>query len=257
MSRLEQDDLVQNPAKGTIQWKSDRFVIYNKETKENEEILNPFRFVVLEKDYISYTGFSEPLNNGFWSNEVKNNEDLVTIKCGSKVIAEFKKEDWNPKDPKKAKTKDLPELDGCHYTQVLYIATKLENDTKEEIYRLLILKSPLTGGIQRDKDKKELPGQEKDGWIRFVTFLGGGRSGVYKYQFTVADIKQKGNKAIRFNIPVFTAELLEGDSTEYNNMAKEVEEWFKYYSSKGGTEKDSVTTSSEKEEYAEDLPWNN
>lgn len=258
MSRLKQEDLVPNPAKGTIQWKSNEFVIYNKETKENEVVSKPFRFVVLEKDYVSYSGFSEPLNNGFWSNEVKNATDLVTIKCGSKVVAEFKKEDWSPKDPKKAKVKDLPELDGCHYTQVLYIAAKLENDTKEEIYRLLILKSPLTGGIQRDKEKKELPGQEKDGWIRFLNSLGGGRDGVYKYMFIIEKNKQKGNKAIKFEIPVFDAEVLEGDCPQYNEMAGQVEEWFKYYNSKPVAE--STTVAEPKEELVEvevneDLPW--
>ena len=257
MSRLNQEDSMKNPAKGTIQWKSNEFVIYNKETKENEVVSKPFRFVVLEKDYVSYSGFSKPLNNGFWSNEVKNADDLVTVSCGSKTIAEFKKQDWSPKDSKKAKVKDLPELDGCHYTQVLYIATKLENDDKEEIYRLLILKSPLTGGIQVDKDKKELPGQEKDGWIRFLNSLGGGRDGAYKYMFIIDKNKQKG-KAIKFEIPVYEAEMLEGDCPQYNEMAKEVESWFKFYNNKSAVK--SVPKEELVEAYMEEndgttMPW--
>ena len=45
------------------------------------------------------------------------------------------------------------------------------------------------------------------------------------------ELKVKKNKAISFVIPVYTATSLE-DGSEYNEMAKEVEEWFKYYNSK-------------------------
>jgi hypothetical protein len=133
----------------------------------------------------------------------------------------------------------------------------LEEDTKPQIYRIMLMKSPLSGGILKDKDGKELPGQEKDGWIRFLNTCVGGRNAVYQNRFSVSDSKVKKNKAISFVIPVYTATLLE-DGSEYNEMAKEVEEWFKYYNSKPTEQPVLATVEAEeetKEEYADDVPF--
>lgn len=235
MSRLKPDDHRDNPAKGFIQFKSEKgFFIYDKDKKEDIVIEYPFRFVVLEKDYNSYTGFSEERGKGFWSNEVKNSTDLVELKCGNETVAEFQKQDWNPKDKTKEAVKDRPELSGCNYTQILYIACKLEGDDKEEIYRLGLMKSALSGGILTDKKtKEELPGQEKDGWIRFLSSLKD-RNAAYKYSFTVNRTKSKQNGAVKFNIPVFEATLMETEEgASYNEMAQITDDWFKWYNSKG------------------------
>ena len=259
MSRLTQDELRENPAKRTLQWNSEheKMFYYNKDTKEKVYIDLPLDFVVLEKDYVSFNGFSDKKQKGFWSNEVKNSTDIVTVKCGNEIVATFKKENWNPKDKSKLAYRDKPELDGCNYTQILYVSAKLEEDTKPQIYRIMLMKSPLSGGILKDKEGKELPGQEKDGWIRFISSCAGGRNAVYQNKFSVSDSKVKKNKAISFVIPVYTATPLE-DGSEYNEMAKEVEEWFKYYNSKPTEQPVLATVEAEeetKEEYADDVPF--
>lgn len=258
MGRLSQDELKENVAKKTLQWSSqeEKFKYYNKDTKENEFVDLPFNFVVLEKDYVSFNGFSDEKQKGFWSNEVKNATDVVTVRCGNEIIATFKKEDWNPKDKTKPAVKDRPELKGCNYTQILYIACKLEDDTKQTIYRLMLMKSPFSGGITIDKKTgKEHPGQEKDGWIRFLNTIPGGRNAAYTNSFTVKDCKIKKNGAVSYVIPVFSSTPLE-DGAEYDEMAKEVEEWFKYYNAKSKEDLHTTETSDTTEpEYAEQLPW--
>lgn len=261
MSRLTQDELKENVAKKTLQWSSqeEKFKWYNKDTKENVFVELPFDFVVLEKDYVSFNGFNDEKQRGFWSNEVKNPTDIVTVKCGNEIVATFKKEDWNPKDKSKLAYKDKPELKGCAYTQILYIAAKLEDDTTTQIYRLMLMKSAFSGGVTIDKKTgKEHAGQEKDGWIRFLNTCVGGRNAVYQNRFSVVDSKVKKNGAVSYTIPVFSAELLE-DGSEYNEMAKEVEEWFKYYSQKNETviepELTLIETEVEENEIKEELPF--
>lgn len=254
MSRLSQEDLKENPAKRTLQWSSqeEKFKYYNKDTKENVFVDLPISFVVLEKDYVSFSGFSDERQNGFWSNEVKNPTDKVIVRCKNEIVSTFLKQEWNQKDKTKTSFKDLPELKGCNYTQVLYVAMKLEDDTTPQIYRLLLSKSSFSGGVTIDKKTgKEHSGQEKDGWIRFLNSCVGGRNAVYQNVFSVVDSKVKKNGAVSYTIPVFSAEPLESGS-EYDAMAKEVEEWFKYYNAKPKEETpvlEEATT-----EYNEDLP---
>lgn len=260
MSRVNQEDLKENVAKGTIQWDSNtsKFKMYNRTTKENIFLDMPFRFVVLEKDYVSFNGFNEEAYKGFWSNEVKNATDLVTVKLGNEIVAEFQKQDWNPKDKTKVGYKDKPELKGCKYTQILYIATKLEGDTKEEIYRLMLNGSSFSGGITTDKKTgKEHEGQEKDGWIRFLASLSGGKNAVYQYMFIIEKAKSKKNGAVNYTMPIFEAELLEGDCPQYNEMAEQVEEWFKYYLAQPTTKTVTEPTEEPVTAEAEDTrdPW--
>ena len=146
MSRKEKLTTQENPAVRTLTWKSDKatMVYYDKELKENVEINLPFKFAVLEKDYVSFNGYSESLNEGIWSNEVKNKEDVVTVKAGKNILKQFKKEEW--KD-----VKDDPDLKGCNYTQISYIAAQLDGDDEEKIYRIMLNKASFGGGITTDK----------------------------------------------------------------------------------------------------------
>lgn len=238
MSRTTEINELYNPAKGTIQWKSESssFCMYDKNTKTNVELKKPFKFVVLEKDYVSFNGFNEEAYKGFWSNEVKNADDLVSVRLGNDVVKTFKKSEWKGTKTE-AGMKDDPALKGCKYTQVLYIATKLEDDDKPEIYRLLLSGGAFTGGVSINKKTgKEDEGQEQDGWIRFAGSLTGGRNGVYNYEFSVSKSKSKKNGAVTYTIPVYEAEFLEeGDKEIYNKMACTVDEWFEYYNSQNNT----------------------
>ena len=54
---------------------------------------------------------------------------------------------------------------------------------------------------------------------------------------------------------MFSSTPLE-DGAEYDEMAKEVEEWFKYYNAKSKEDLHTTETSDTTEpEYAEQLPW--
>lgn len=239
MSRTTEINEMYNPAKGTIQWKSESssFAMYDKNTKSNIEIKKPFKFVVLEKDYVSFNGFNEEAYKGFWSNEVKNPDDLVSVRLGNDVIKTFKKSEWKGTKTE-AGVKDDPALKGCKYTQVLYIATKLEDDDDMSIYRLLLSGGAFTGGVSVDKKTgKEHEGQELDGWIRFVGSLNGGRNAAYNYEFSISKSKSKKNGAVTYTIPVFEANPLEeGDKEDFNKMACTVDEWFSYYNSQNNTD---------------------
>lgn len=242
MSRTTKIEEQSNPAKATIQWSSVEscYTWYDKTKKENVKIEKPFSFVVLEQDYCSFNGFNEDAGKGFWSNEVKEANDLVTVKLGMNDLISFKKSEWKGTKEKPG-FKDEPKLKGCKYTQILYVAAKLEDDTEEQIYRIMITGAALSGGITVDKKTgKPHPDQETDGWFNFLKSLGS-KKAVYNNIFIIDDFKSKKNGAVNYTLPVYTVEPLD-ESTEdkYNEMAEVVNEWFVYYNGKKETTTSSV-----------------
>lgn len=230
MSRKEKLTTQENPAVRTLTWKSDKatMVYYDKELKENVEINLPFKFAVLEKDYVSFNGYSESLNEGIWSNEVKNKEDVVTVKAGKNILKQFKKEEW--KD-----VKDDPDLKGCNYTQILYIAAQLDGDDEEKIYRIMLNKASFGGGITTDKKTgKEHEGQENDGWIRFINKLSKGKpNAIYDNYILITGSKTKKNGAVTYTLAEFDSEPIpESQIEKYDEMTSVVEEYFEYYNNK-------------------------
>jgi len=230
MSRVEQSSLQKNVASKMLQWKSVDAAMsyYDKDSKENVTLPLPFEFVVLLKDYVSFNGFHEATNKGFWSNEVKNPNDMVHIRCGNDIVKSFKKSDWKT-------VKELPELKGCKYTQIAYVSATLPEDDEPQIYRIMLNGASLTGGITVDKKTgKEHADQETDGWIRFTNKLCKTDANMlFKVSVVINGSKSKKNGAVNYTLPVFEAKELDPDDKETNDLYevqyKQVLDWFTYY----------------------------
>ena len=73
MSRSNNEGPLTNPAVKFIEWNSETgsFKTYDKVKKENIDIPLPVRFYVLD-ELATIKGFSDKIQNGIWSNEVKD-----------------------------------------------------------------------------------------------------------------------------------------------------------------------------------------
>jgi hypothetical protein len=77
-----------NPATKFFSWKSNDkvFSFYNKETKENENVKLPFKFLVLDELH-TVKGWSDANNGNIISNEVKFiSKETINVKCYHKNI---------------------------------------------------------------------------------------------------------------------------------------------------------------------------
>lgn len=229
MSRTTRIDSQENPAIKMLKWKSSEgtFQYWDKDLEQNVNLEIPFKFAVLEEKYVSFTGYSESEGKGFWSNEVKDKNQMVQIKCGDKVVKTFKKEDW-----KNVKNEEV--LKGCKYTQILYVASDFEGDWN--IYRIMLNGSAFTGGIIKDKKTGvPLPSQENDGWMSFMKQMSKehGKNALYDRMIVVTGSKPKKNGAVTFMIPEFDSEVLtEEQNEQFNQLAESVDNWFMYYNNK-------------------------
>lgn len=241
MSRTEQLDVKQNVAKRTLQWKSGESAVayYDKEADggdgANVALPLPFEFVVLSKDYISFNGYNEAAKKGFWSNEVKSNskDALVHVRLGNEVARTFKKSEWKGTKNNPG-VKDDPDLKGCKYTQILYISAQLPDDTKPEIYRMMLNGASFSGGITVDKKGNEHEGQQNDGWVRFTSNLcKTDANALFKVAITITEPKSKKNGSVNYTMPVFEVTEIDSDlEALYEEQYNQVLDWFKYYEGK-------------------------
>ena len=81
MSRSNPNEELVNPCKHWFQWDGDKggFKSYDKETKKNVSIPLPFRFLYLDS-LITVTGYNEPEGVGYYSNEVRDIKDVMTVR---------------------------------------------------------------------------------------------------------------------------------------------------------------------------------
>lgn len=93
-------------------WSGDKglFQEYNKEEKKNYSVPLPFNFLVLDS-LITVTGYNEPEKVGYYSNEVRNIKDKLTVRTKNGI--EFEGEYAQVKEKLGAK--------GCDYCQSVYI----------------------------------------------------------------------------------------------------------------------------------------
>lgn len=90
MSRSNPTDEIVNPCKHWFQFDSDQgrgLKKYNKELKQNEFTPMPFKFLTLDR-LITTTGYNEPQAIGYYSNEVRNIKDRLTVRSKNGVEAE-------------------------------------------------------------------------------------------------------------------------------------------------------------------------
>ena len=111
MSRSNSTEL-QSPAKKQFEWNGDKggFKTYNRETKENEKVPLPFRFLVLDK-LSTIKGYSDHHKAAFWANEVRSTKkDILSVYSKGGLQAEGFYKDI------------IGTMTGAKYCQVVYIA---------------------------------------------------------------------------------------------------------------------------------------
>jgi hypothetical protein len=100
-----------NPSKHFFRWKDGKITYYSKEKQSDIEVKLPFEFLVLDQ-LATITGFCEPDNSGYWSNEVRKvAEEPFTVKTGKGV-----KQSGLYKDLTDVRSK------GAKYAKSIYIA---------------------------------------------------------------------------------------------------------------------------------------
>lgn len=115
MSRSQPENEVQNnPNQTWLSWDGDKGLglkKYNKETKTNEIIKLPFKFLVLDR-LTTVTGYNEPEKIGYYSNEVRKLTDKLVVRSKNGIEAEGTWEEVKQKLGSK----------GADYAQSVYIA---------------------------------------------------------------------------------------------------------------------------------------
>jgi len=178
MSRLEQGqgDLVRNPAKRFLEFKN----VFNKEEviikgkpkeikvfekaaftyaeKEGEEWINhivdlPLEFALLNGDWVNFKGWSETDKCKYYSNEVKNADEVISIRNKEGIVYEFTlNQMWGKvagsKVKDEAKSKEVKAaLKGLGVKQhsSLYVAMKNEDSGEFEMINIQIKGANLSG----------------------------------------------------------------------------------------------------------------
>jgi hypothetical protein len=233
-----QDKILENPATKFYKWTTIKneengaiegggLQYYDKELEKKVDVEindeNPFTFVWLNDDCVSYKGYNNATGEGVYSNEVSKPEHYVTVKSKSGVLLEFQNKDY------KANKDKLQGL-GAKYTKSVYIAVKDNNTGEWSIQNLQIATSFLTGGAEEgvfDDDDKNV------GWMNFS------KSKSNKSKFTtnflqITGYKLRKNKAIRFTAPRFAVgePISDADSKILDQLDTEIKNYFKEYFAK-------------------------
>ena len=175
-----------NPATKFIDWKSDDkcFSFYNKETRTNEQIPLPFKFLVLDELH-AIKGWNDATSSGIFSNEVKFiSKEVMTVKPfkGNEIAKGLYKD-----------IKEKVQSAGGHYVKSIYIM--LEDGTLANLQ--LKGSAVQKWGEFTQKTRNRLP----DEWVQVSKSLEG----------------KKG--AVKFHTPVF--EFLASISDSEADLADE------------------------------------
>lgn len=211
MSRSNPNENLKNPASRFYEFKggTGNFSYYDKELKQNVAIPFPFTFIVIDEK-VTVKGFSDSLQSGFWSNEVKNvTKDLITVrsKRGVEMIGT-----WNEIKTKMAS-------DGVEYCQSVYIGTKIDGKNLE------------LANIQ-------IKGAALGNWIEFRK-----NNDIMKCAVTVKSAKAAKKGATNYFEPVFEAiKITEKTNEEAIALDKTLQEYLKVYFANNAAETPATTT---------------
>lgn len=238
MSRSNQEEILDNPCKKFLKWKTIKetimvgedevekikggtFVYFDKEKGEkgeNVEIKLPLKFAILNQDLVCFKGYDEKNKRGVWSNEVKNPEHVVHFRAKDEKLLSFKKSEYKA-------NKDTLAGFGGKYTQSVYIAVL--NGKEWEIWNLQLSGSALTGAVNMETPD---PDEKQDGWFNFTKAH---KSKLYTNYVEVAKggYKPKKKGTSKFVIPVYTlgTEIEEADSKILNELDEQLNEYLAYY----------------------------
>ena len=185
MSRGNANEL-QSPVKKTFEWNGDAggFKSYNKETKTNDAIPLPFRFLVLDQ-LSTVKGFNDHKKSGYWANEVRyTKKDILSVYSKGGLQAEGFYSDI------------IGDLTGAKYCKVVYIC--------------------YFEGKELVMGKINFVGAALSAWIDFSK-----ETDVEKGAIEVADMKEGKKGKTVYQIPVFkvieVSEASDQKAIEINN----------------------------------------
>jgi len=191
MSRSNPNEQLQNPCTHWFQWSGDGFFVeYNKETKKNVEQKMPFKFLVIDS-LVTITGYNEPRGTGYWSNEVRNSKDLMTVrsKDGIEMTGTYEQ------------IKEKMANDGASYCQSVYIM-------------FFDGKTPTLGNIK-------MKGASLGAWFNFCK-----ENKVMEIGVQVKGSKTEKKGKVSYEVPVFEAMPV---SEASNNAAIEIDKELQVY----------------------------
>jgi len=224
MSRSQPENEVQvNPCKHWFSFDAGDgkgFKSYDKVAKKNNITALPFRFLVLDK-LTTITGFNEPENIGYYSNEIRNiKTDKLTVRSKNGIEAEGVYEEIKAKLGTK----------GASFCQSVYVM-------------FFDGKIPTLGNIK-------MQGASLENWFAFCK-----ENNIMEVavQVKTANEKKKG-KVVYFE-PVFEKMTVkEETSNAATEMDKELQEYLKAYLERNQTSTEAVKHENKTEDTHEEKP---
>lgn len=215
--------------------KGGTFQYFDKELGDAGEKVNlklPFRFAVLNADYVTFKGYDEKKKRGVWSNEGAKPEHQITIKAKDENLLSFKIGDYSVDKSKDqasekervTKLKDAVKGTSAKYTKSVYIAVDV--DGEYEIWNLQISGAALSGSpVDFNKMSAE---EKKEGWLNFSN---NNRSKFFSHFIEVKEFKLKKKGDSKFTIPIFEIgdEISKEDGEVLDGLDKELNKYFAYY----------------------------
>lgn len=189
MSRTRQNTQLKSPCEMFIKWSGAEgcWMSYDKDKKENVKIPYGIRFLFLDQ-LATMTGYSDSLQAGIWSNEVRSvkNQKLM-VHVGKKLAFTGLYAD--------AKVS----VQGGKYAQSVYALALIEGD-----YRLINIK---------------LYGASLTAWIDFQASVGGSRNLEANVAVVCSGVEDKKKGATKYKVPIFETLLAEKDEEDLAAIA--------------------------------------
>lgn len=261
MSRLEQStqgDLIRNPAARFLEFKNmytkEEVVLkgkkkeikvfekcgFNYSEKVGEEWVQhfvdlPLEFAVLNGDWVNFKGWNETEKCKYWSNEVKNADDTISIRNKEGIVYEFTLNDkWGKVAGSKVKDELLSKkvnaaLKGLNVKQhsSIYIGLKNEDDGSFELVNLQ-LKGANLSGVRENEDKSK-----PSGWWNFSKKYKQGNALYSKFvqvnDYTVEDGELGEYGVLNWEMG---SKIGDEDNEKLEELFNQLEEYHKFYLNK-------------------------
>lgn len=195
-------------------------VTYNKETETNESVNLPFSVALINDNCVTFSGYSDTLKEGVWSNEgYDKNHEIVLKNKSQGELMRFKLGEYQ-------KVKEQVQGHNAKYCKVLYCAVKNEKTREFELIGIKLSGSGLTGGVDQDNfDVSE----KMHGYFNFTKAAGKSKLLSNYITFKEATVKKKGKS--KFFVPVFEIgqEISEEENAQLIKLNDELDAYHKFY----------------------------
>lgn len=233
MSRTTQKEILENPCKKFLKWvtvketilvdgdevekiKGGTWQYWDKDKEEKVNIKLPLTFSILNNDLVAFKGYDEKNKRGVWSNEVKDKNQVVTLKAKDEKLLTFKLSEYKI-------NKDTITGFGAKYTKSVYIAVEVNGEF--EIWNLQLSGSSLTGAVDMENPNAD---EREDGWFGFTKV---NKTKLYTNFIDVEGFKLKKKGTSKFTIPVYSlgTEISTEISDKVNTLDVQLNEYLSYY----------------------------